>query len=72
MGAGVSIMVVLVALTSWKRTVEVPLEKFEFALVKAAVMECVAAVGRATVQSGTVPVGVKVLVQRVAPVKVSL
>jgi 3-polyprenyl-4-hydroxybenzoate decarboxylase len=69
-GDEVRVVVVAAALTSWKSTGEVPLEKFASDVVKLAVMVCVPADVSATLQSGTEPPD-SVTVQRLVPASVS-
>ncbi len=70
-GTATRTVVVVVALTNWTKTEEVPSEKFASDEEKLAVIVCVPAEVRATGQFGTTPPD-NVLVQRTVLVSVSL
>jgi hypothetical protein len=71
-GTDMRAVVVAVELTASDNAVEVALPKFELELVKAAVTRCAPGEVKAAAQAGTVPLLVKVTVQRVALAVVSL
>jgi hypothetical protein len=66
------LVVVVVAVTGWERTLEVPLLKLEFELVNAAEIRCVPAVANAAGQAGTFPETARVTAHSVVPVDVSV
>jgi hypothetical protein len=71
-GSDERLVVVEVALTGWERTFEFPLLKFEFELVYVAEIRWVPAIANAAGQAGTFPETVRVTVQSVVLVDVSV